>query len=126
MTTTIVLPGERSISWNKYYSGMHWILRSKEAKRVKQLVRAAFTREQLDQGTYTAPVDIVVHAYFGSRPQDADNVCTKLYVDALKGWIIEDDDPAHVTSVVPMVSVDRDNPRVELIIREAQDGEPVD
>ena len=115
----IVLEGERPISWNKMYSGMHWTKRKEEADRVHQLVWA--TLYQFDDMPYQhsdfmkdGRVDIIVTAYFKNRPLDPDNICSKLYIDGLVGNVIEDDTREFVRRVSTQSEVDKENPRVEI------------
>jgi hypothetical protein len=112
----LVLPGERPLSWNQFYTGRHWAVRKGAKDRVHQLVRAELPRVVVDGEGFPVPwvVRITVTAYCAGPLLDADNVCTKLYVDALKGWVIEDDDPTHVECVVPVVR--RGSPRVEILV----------
>lgn len=113
MTKTITLHGERPLSCNAYYAGMHWAKRKAEADRVHRLVRAALTGYETP---YSQPVDIEVIAYFDKRPLDASNVFAKVYEDAIKGWLIVDDSPKYVRSVKTVSLIDKFNPRVEIVI----------
>jgi hypothetical protein len=111
----IVLPGERPQSWNRFNSGVHWTKRKREVDRVHMVVRAALTG---DETPYTYPVDIQFVAYFDKRPLDASNLYLKPYEDALKGWLIVDDSPKYVRSVQSISLVDKDNPRMEIVIQD--------
>ena len=118
----IVLEGERPISWNKFYAGMHWSVRKDEADRVHQLVWA--TLHEFDDMPYeysnfmfTERVDIHVTVYFKNRPQDPDNICSKLYIDGLIGNAIENDTRQFVRKVTVQSEIDKDNPRLEIEIR---------
>lgn len=110
---TIVLPGERPTSWNKYYSGAHWSERRDEVNRVRQVVRAALTG---NEEPYPFAVKIEITAYYDNHPLDCDNLAAKLYIDALKGWLLRDDTPQCVRSVTTASFVDKANPRVEIVI----------
>lgn len=108
----IVLEGERPWSMNQYYSGKHWAKRNAETSRVHQVVR-----EQIDPETvrmFNGRVDINMTAYFKGNTQDSGNVCTKAYVDALIGWMIEDDNIQHVRRVTTESRKDNARPRVEI------------
>ena len=116
---TIIIPDERPISWNTYYSGGHWNERNKEAKRVHMLVRTYCLATGHQAGdTFKRPVSIIVNAFFKSRPQDADNIAAKLYIDGLKGFLIDDDTPAHVAMVTTASYIDKADPRVEIMVEE--------
>ena len=111
---TIVIPDERPISWNTLYGGKHWSWRSKEKNRVRLLVRAYL---DVDTSPYNVPVDIEVTAFFKNRPLDSDNICAKLYIDALKGFLLAEDDRRYVRRVTTLAAVDKDNPRVVIHIQ---------
>ncbi len=108
----IVLEGERPWSMNQYYSGQHWAKRNAETNRVHLAVR-----QQIDPETvrmFNGRVDINMVAYFKGNTQDSGNVCTKAYVDALIGWLIEDDNIQHVRRVATESRKDNKRPRVEI------------
>jgi len=110
----IILEGERPWSWNQMYAGVHWSKRKEEADRVHDEVWLdchVFKREMI-----IGVVDILVTAYFKNRPQDSDNICSKLYIDGLIGNVIEDDTREFVRRVSTQSEVDEENPRVEIEI----------
>lgn len=111
--TLIILDGERPISWNAFYAGAHWHQRKAEADRVHWLVRGHLDP---DGPTYDSPVVITVTAYFDKSPMDASNICAKLYEDALKGFVLVDDSPDYVDSVITRSRTDKQRPRVEILI----------
>ena len=111
--TLIVLDGERPMSWNAFYSGVHWKVRQNEANRVHWLVREKLNT---DADAYTVPVTMTVTAYFNSHPMDASNICAKLYEDALTGLVLVDDSPKYVDSVTTRSRIDKQRPWVEILI----------
>lgn len=106
----ITLPGERPPSWNDSYAGQHWSKRKAEADRVHMAVRAAIDPDQVVP--FAEPVNVTVTVFFASKCQDADNIPAKLYIDALKGWVIVDDDRRYVRSVTTVTEFDASRPRV--------------
>lgn len=114
MSVTITIPDEKPVSWNKFYAGRHWSNRKAEADRVHALVRAFIDP---DSEPFNCPVDITITAYFKGRVLDPDNICSKLYIDGLKGWIIADDNRRHVRGVRSVSEVDRKNPRLVIEVR---------
>jgi len=77
------------------------------------------TKNQLrDHPIATGVVDIEVWAWFDKYPLDADNICAKLYVDGLKGLLIEDDSYKYVNSVRTVTRIDRERPRMLIQISE--------
>lgn len=119
----MVLEGERPKSWNEYYSGKHWSVRNREAKRVHTLVRSMIDP---DDRPFDAPVAVTFTVYYDKNPQDSTNILDKLYEDGMlakggfsdgyRSWLW-DDDPEHVVSTTTIPRVDKDNPRVEIILR---------
>jgi len=121
----IVLHGERPISWNEMYSGIHWTKRKEEADRVHHLIWVAIQEQRLklqarEYLVYSQRVDIHVTAYFKCRPQDPDNICSKMYIDGLIGDVIVDDTREFVRKVTVQSEIDKDNPRVEIEITEIE------
>lgn len=110
----IVLEGERPVSLNAYYAGMHWTKRKAEADRVHWMIHIL---NQKEKPLLKHIVDIAMHVYFKSRPLDADNIMAKMYIDGLKGKVIVDDSPKYVRSVTTVSLTDRENPRVEIMIQ---------
>lgn len=104
----IWLAGERPISWNKFYSGMHWAKRKELADATHLVVQAAVGP---DAEEYKKPVNIRLVAAFKNRPLDADNICAKLYIDGLiHAGVLVDDSPTYVRTVATTSLVDRNRP----------------
>ena len=120
----IVLQDERPISWNTFYAGVHWSKRKEEADRVHSLVwlelHGYFPETSEDVVMFDNRVDIHVTTYFKNRPQDPDNICVKPYIDGLIGDVIVDDTREFVRKVTVQSEIDKDNPRVEIEITEAE------
>lgn len=113
----IVIDHERPVSWNKYWSGMHWTQRNNEAKRVHALVKYSkkYMSEE-DNQVLETPRRIIVTAYFDKRAYDPDNIAAKPYIDGLKGWYLKDDTMKYVDEVTTRSRIDKKNPRVEIEI----------
>ena len=106
----------RAVSSNQPYAGVHWATRQKWVNEFKQSVRVALPDALVQgDGWPVQRVDFCVDAYFASRPQDSDNIgfATKMIIDALKGWVMPDDDISHVRRVC-MES--HSGPRNEIIV----------
>lgn len=114
----IVIPNERPLSLNKFYAGIHWTKRKKEADRVHKLVRA-FTPKNTT--IIAKRVDILITAYFKDRPLDASNIFLKIYEDGLKGVVIADDSRAYVRCIGGRSEIDKFNPRVEIELIEVEE-----
>jgi Holliday junction resolvase RusA-like endonuclease len=114
----IVLDDVRAKSWNWMYAGTHWKNRSSYAKSVHQLVDAAVRDVDVNITPFECRVHITTIAYFKNRPTDPDNVCDKVFIDGLVGKVIHDDTRQYVASTTTISEIDKDNPRVEIVIEE--------
>ncbi len=114
----IILEGERPLSWNDLYGGKHWSYRTVHAARAHHLVRACLDPEL---PPFSKPVKITFTCYFDRRPQDASNLCVKIYEDGLIGWYLVNDGPEYVSEVVTRSRLDPLRPRVEIELEECED-----
>jgi hypothetical protein len=112
----LILEGEKPISWNKMYSGLHWSNRKIEVDRVHMAVRGALDP---DWPMFSGSVAITITAYFKNRrlQLDASNIAAKLYEDGLIGWLIKDDGSKYVKSMKTVTLIDRERPRVEIEVK---------
>lgn len=112
----IVLDGERPPSWNKYYAGVHYRERKRDADRMHLLMIAALNGRP---ARIVKPVEITVTAYFKGRQLDSDNIVAKGYVDGLvRAGLLVNDTPRYVDSVTTRSRKDKHRPRVEIVVRE--------
>lgn len=112
---TITLLNERPISWNKYWSGMHWSARNREAVRVHSLIKYSTLKTRR---LYGGMVAIKITVFFDKRPYDPDNIAAKPYIDGLKGIFITQDTNQYIESVTMISRTDKLNPRIEIELRE--------
>jgi len=118
-TRIIVLPDVKIPSWNTFYSGEHWSQRSHLAQDIHRQIRAELDPED---EPFDGRVSIEIVGYFGGKALDPDNICSKPFIDGLKGWWIQDDTQFYVEKVSTRSENDYDNPRLEIIV--TQTGEP--
>lgn len=117
---TITILGERAMSWNAFWSqGTHWSKRARYQKETQLLVRCNLPEEC---EMYTVPVDLTVIATFKKNPIDCSNLAIKPFEDALKGWLLRDDDPRYVRSVTT-ISRKADNDSVTLLLQPVYESE---
>jgi hypothetical protein len=114
----ITLEGERPRTWNSFYSGKHWAKRKEYADRTHAIVLAAILEQHPNVEPFNERVRITVRSYFENRPQDPCNITAKIYIDGLHGRIIHDDTMEYVASVTTESHIDKDNPRIEIEIKE--------
>lgn len=76
---------------NAYYAGMHWAQRKQNADRMHDTVTAVLAQEHIGRMPFARPVRIT---FWHNDRMDVDNhaIVEKLIVDALKGWLITNDD----------------------------------
>lgn len=117
-SVTIILDGDRPISWNQMYSGLHWSSRKELADTTHKLVWWTVKEQLPGASIFKNKVAITVRAYMNGRILDCDNVATKLYIDGLKGILIEDDDLGYVGRVTAEVIRVKEDPRVEIEVTE--------
>lgn len=115
----IIIPEHRGISWNKFYDSPHWTRRAELARNTHLLMRMHMP-EQYDM--FTEPVNVRVQAHYKHHPTDSDNVCAKIYIDGLKGLVIEDDDPKFLHDVSTRSINGCCEDYVEITIEEAHRG----
>lgn len=111
----IVLQGEHPITNNKFFSGIHHTKRTARKNDAKWVLLAAIPP---DAEMIEGKVHITITSFFDAHPIDADNVCVKYYIDGLKGRIIPNDDIRYVMAVTSIVCIDKDNPRVEIEVKQ--------
>lgn len=83
---------------NAYYAGKHWATRKKDAEELHQLLRICLKQQHIPQRIYDSPVHITFH---WNDNMDIDNhaVLGKAFVDALKGYLMQDDNRKHFVGV---------------------------
>ena len=115
----LVLDGEQPVSWNDFYSGVHWSKRKDIARRCHALVRAALDP---DDPPFTKIVKITMTAYYAPnrnrRAVDASNITAKLYEDGLVGWWLVSDSPKYVESMTTVSKIDKQRPRLVIEVEE--------
>lgn len=84
---------------NAYYAGKHWSARKRDAEELHWLARSAMRRAGIRERMFQAPVDVIFRWDDGL---DVDNhaVLGKAFVDAMKGYILRDDNRRCVRRVV--------------------------
>jgi hypothetical protein len=113
----LVLHGVRPPSWNRLKRMNRWQWQS-AVEQAKWHIRAA-----LPPGppVFTGRVDICIVAYFDRKPYDSSNIPLKLYEDGLINLVIPDDSPRYVRRVSTESRVDRQHPRVEILVRPVEE-----
>jgi hypothetical protein len=108
----IIIKDHKIISWNKLYSQNHWSIRSALAEEIHMLVYASIIEQNIKKVKGKVDIHIIAHQ---KRPIDPDNICSKLYIDGLKGRVIEDDTPEYVGKVTTESVKDKED-WVEIVL----------
>lgn len=93
---TIIIPDERAPGWNNVMRA-HWAIRNDLVDSVWMSVLVALCNAPYK--LFDCVVDVHVEATFKGQSLDSDNICAKLYIDALKGKLIRDDDARYIRRV---------------------------
>lgn len=82
----------RKFGLNAYYAGKHWAQRKKEAEELHTLTWLALKKAGIRKNIITKPVEV---RFFWDDGLDVDNhaVIGKAVVDALKGYLLPNDNP---------------------------------
>lgn len=88
----------RRFGLNAYYGGKHWAARKTDAEYIHTLTYRALRKAKLPRGVLDHPVEI---RFLWDDGLDIDNHAAlgKMIVDALKGYLLEDDDPRRFRKV---------------------------
>lgn len=80
----------RRFGMNAYYSGKHWAARKADADELHQLLWLTLRKAKIPKCPVDCPVSII---FSWDDGLDIDNhaVMGKAFVDALKGWVLPDD-----------------------------------
>lgn len=83
---------------NAYYAGVHWSVRKKRADAWHWIVRQELQQQKIRRELFAHPVVI---SFFWDDRMDIDNhaFIAKCTVDALKGYLLQDDSRAYVKEV---------------------------
>jgi len=116
---TLVINGPPPVSLN-VQERLHWATR----QRLRDWWAEQSFRSWLQAGrpTFKRPAVQYRVFYATNRRRDADNVVAscKPILDGLKGNAFTDDHSGVVTILPPIIGVDKQRPRVEIVIRETQ------
>ena len=87
-TIPLKITGEYGM--NKIYAGVHWTKRQKQAKEIHKLMYCSMLAQHIPKKLFKKPVTIQL-SYNSHLDCDNHGYLTKLIVDGLKGYLIEDD-----------------------------------
>ena len=84
---------------NKWYSGTHWTKRKKTADEIHQLVLVSMLQQKVKRKIFKEPVEILFK-YNSKLDIDNHSVLSKMIIDGVKGYLIEDDNRKYVKRIV--------------------------
>lgn len=88
----------KEFGMNALYSGKHWAQRREDAEYIHNTVHAALMEQRIPRKPFRMPVGVT---FWWNDRLDLDNhsYVAKGILDALKGWIIQDDDRRFVKEI---------------------------
>jgi len=95
-TVPLKITGEYGM--NKIYVGMHWAKRQKQAKEMHELMNYSMLAQHVPKKLFKRPVVIDI-SYNSKLDIDNHGYLTKMLVDGLKGYLIQDDTRRFVIEV---------------------------
>ena len=75
---------------NKLYSGVHWTVRKRQADFIHSLVQTTLYANKIPRKLFKRPVKVTI-SYNSKLDIDNHSYLSKLIIDGLKGYLIEDD-----------------------------------
>ena len=75
---------------NKLYAGVHWSKRKHQAEQIHGLVQTTLKQKRIPRKTFSKPVSVRI-SYNSRLDIDNHGYLSKLIIDGLKGYLIEDD-----------------------------------
>lgn len=84
--------------FNKIYAGVHWAKRKKQADYIHSLVQSTLYFKKIPKKTFEKPVKVTI-SYNSKLDIDNHGYLSKLIIDGLKGYLIEDDKREYMVSL---------------------------
>ena len=75
---------------NKLYAGVHWSKRKRQAEQIHGLVQTTLKQKRIPRKMFSKPVSVRI-SYNSRLDIDNHGYLSKLIIDGLKGYLIEDD-----------------------------------
>mgnify|MGYP005787302739 CR=1 FL=1 len=75
---------------NKLYAGVHWSKRKHQAEQIHGLVQTTLRQKRIPRKMFSKPVSVRI-SYNSRLDIDNHGCLSKLIIDGLKGYLIEDD-----------------------------------
>ena len=83
---------------NKLYAGVHWTVRKRQADFVHGLVQSTLYVNKVPRKLFKKPVRVTI-SYNSRLDIDNHSYLSKLIIDGLKGYLIEDDTKKYLTEL---------------------------
>lgn len=106
------------LGFNSIYSGQHWAKRKKQAEEIHDLVFKSLIKNKIEKKIFEKPV--IVGIFYNSR-LDIDNhgYLSKLIIDGLKGYLIEDDNKNYVVALCQYFHKGK---QIKVVVKEVDDS----
>lgn len=83
---------------NKLYSGCHWTIRKRQADYIHSLVQTALYVNKVPKVIFKSPVKVTI-SYNSRLDIDNHSYLSKLIIDGMKGYLIQDDTKKYVVNL---------------------------
>ena len=80
---------------NKLYSGCHWTVRKRQADFIHSLITTALYVNKVPKQPFKDPVKVSI-SYNSRLDIDNHSYLSKLIIDGMKGWVIQDDTKKYI------------------------------
>ena len=80
---------------NKLYAGTHWTVRKRQADFIHAMVQSTLYALKVPRTPFKTPVRVSI-SYNSKLDIDNHGYISKLIIDGLKGWVIQDDTKKYV------------------------------
>ena len=80
---------------NKLYSGVHWTVRKRQADFIHSLIQTTLYVNKVPKMPFKSPVKVSI-SYNSRLDIDNHSYLSKLIIDGMKGWLIQDDTKRYV------------------------------
>ena len=83
---------------NKLYAGVHWTTRKRQADFIHSLVQSTLYINKIPRTLFKNPVKVTI-SYNSKLDIDNHSYLSKMIVDGLKGYLIQDDTRKYLISI---------------------------
>lgn len=115
----LIINDHKAVSWNKIYSSNSKWIRKKIADNIHEMVWYSCKEANLKPAQKFPQKIKIVAEYKNKYRRDADNICSKVYIDGLvMAEILPDDDYRYINEITKKIKVGCDQDKVIIYIKQ--------